>query len=120
MYGFQRCPLLACISHVFLRMPLQYGFPLPQDFLFAIVCCPCAIIQQRADVFAGYRRRRDKVVEVKPIQPRMDLVEEDMRWGIKRFIPGQITLADGSLHGGVVSRVSTQSCVELPPPQIGW
>lgn len=47
-----------------LSLRLQMGIPLPQDVIYAAVLCPCAIIQHRSDVAGGFRRRRDKVIEV--------------------------------------------------------
>jgi hypothetical protein len=43
--------------------------------------------QHRADVLGGFRRRRDKIVPIKPLVPRTDLIESDPKWGIARYVP---------------------------------
>ena len=77
------------------RYRIHYGIPLPTDLLGATLCYPCAIVQHRADVMGGFRRRRDLLVDVQPAAPKVS-IEDDSRWGVKRYLPGAMNVAQAS------------------------
>jgi hypothetical protein len=52
--------------------------------------------QHRADVNGGFRRRRDKIVEVRPAVHRPVMIERDPKWGMQRFTAGKQKDAKGS------------------------